>query len=121
MILKYQSEAKTRTNERHDGKRGERGRNCEIQANTNQMIFYDAKYEHMMGSSGLIGFLQILKGLEAFPRTTSSSGSLREPCRYRGHKDRHADGRYFGLGFSEDYQFAVLATDNKKGHGILAR
>ncbi len=30
--------------------------------NLNQMIFYVQKYEHMMSSSGLIGFLQILKG-----------------------------------------------------------
>ncbi len=32
-------------------------------ANLNQMIFYVQRYEHMIDSSGLIGFLQILKGL----------------------------------------------------------
>ncbi len=43
------------------------------------MIFY-VQYEHMMGGSGLIGFLQILKGWKRkVPRTTSSSGSLRGP------------------------------------------
>ncbi len=29
------------------------------------MIFYVRNYEYMMGSPGLIGFSQILKGLEA--------------------------------------------------------
>ncbi len=48
-----------------------------------QMIFYGAKYEHMMGGSGLIGFLQILKGLEAEGRrTTSSSARLGGRLRY---------------------------------------
>ncbi len=38
--------------------------------------FLRAKYEHTISGSGLIGFLQILKGLEAEGhQVTSSSGS----------------------------------------------
>ncbi len=39
MIIENINQAKTRTNERHD-ETSERGRNCEIQQNLNQMIFY---------------------------------------------------------------------------------
>ncbi len=63
MILKYQSGRKTRTNE-HDKRRTSEGKNCGYTANLNQMIFYVQKYEHMMGSSGLMEATAILKGLE---------------------------------------------------------
>ncbi len=57
---------------------------------------------YMMGGSGLIGFPQILKGLEAegHPGLREQFWSLRGGrLRYEGHaKDsRHWDGRYFGL------------------------
>ncbi len=62
--------------------------------------FYVRKCEHMMGSSGLIGFPQILKGVGSGrpPRTTSSSGSLREAASIRGQhaKDIAQMARYFG-------------------------
>ncbi len=48
---KYQLWAKTRTNERHD-ETSERGRDTSC---TKPDDFH-AKYEHMMGGSGLIGF-----------------------------------------------------------------
>ncbi len=59
--------------------------------------FLRAKYEHMMKRSGLIGFLQILKGLEAEGRRAREQfRSLRDHLRYEGHvKDIAADGRLF--------------------------
>ncbi len=66
-------------------------------ANLNQMLFY-VQYEAHDSGSGLIGFLQILKGLEAEGHQDGSSGSLRPP-RYEDmpKRYRHADGRYFGV------------------------
>ncbi len=43
MILKISIRAKTRTNWNDMMKTSERGRNCEILANLNQMIFYAAR------------------------------------------------------------------------------
>ncbi len=61
------------------------------------MIFY-AKYKHMMGGSGLIGF-QILKGLEAegHPGLREVLGACEAASRYEGHakRYRHADGPVF--------------------------
>ncbi len=64
----------------------EQGRNCSA-AKSKPDDFLRAEYEHMMSSSGPIGFLQILKGLEAEARTTSSSGSLRGASDTRHAKD----------------------------------
>ncbi len=74
MILKYQSGRK-RTNEAV-WKRSERKELRYSKSKPDD--FLRAKYEHMM-ASGLIGFLQILKGFGSGEgrRTTSSSGSLR--------------------------------------------
>ncbi len=54
----------------------------------------------MMGGSGLIGFVDSY-GLKrkATQDYESSSGSLRGPPDTRDTRYRHADGRYFGLGF----------------------
>ncbi len=62
------------------------------------MIFY-VQYEHMMNGSGLIGFLQILKGLEAEGHPGPSSSGACEGTPIRGHakRYRHADGRYLAL------------------------
>ncbi len=67
--------------------------------NLNQMIFY-VQYEHMMGSSGLIGFLRILKGWKR--KATQDYEQFWELARSRldtrtCQRCRHADGRYFGL------------------------
>ncbi len=110
--------AKTRTNERYD-ETSERGRNCEDTANLNQMIFCVMReVGHMMNGSGLIGFLQILKGWKQATRTLKAVPGLARNASSRGHakRYRHADGPYL-CQLSEDYRL-TLATDNKKGHSI---
>ncbi len=73
-----------------------------------------------MGGSGLIGFLQILKGLEAkgHPGLREQFWELaRAASRYEGHaRYRHADGRYFCLAF-EDYRLPFGKSITKRGHG----
>ncbi len=85
ILLKYQIRTvKTRTNsERHDEtKKGE----GVVRYNKSKPDDFRAKYEHMMGGSGLIE-LQILKGLEAegHPGLRAVLGSLRGPPPIRGH------------------------------------
>ncbi len=79
------------------------------------MIFY-VQYGHMMGGSGLIGFLQI-KGLEAegHPGLKAVLGGLRDRLRYEEtcQRYRHADGRYF-VPSSVRTTGCRLATDNKR-------
>ncbi len=62
MILKYQSEASYRQ-QQHDETSERKGGEDTI--NLKPDDFLRAEYEHMIGSSGLMETLQILKGLEA--------------------------------------------------------
>ncbi len=72
-----------------------------------------------MSSSGLIGFLQILKGLEAEGRRTTSSSGARGRLDTKGIcQDIAADGRYFWPWLPVRTTGCRLAADNKKGHGI---
>ncbi len=79
------------------------------------MIFYVRSMTHD-GRFWPIGFLQILKGLEAEATQDyeSSSGSLRGPPPTWGTCQRisPADGRYFGLGFE---WLPSFITDNVRG------
>ncbi len=56
---------------------------------------FHAKYEHMMGGSGLIGFLQILALRQRHPGLRECPGSLRgsPDTRDMPKRYRHADGR----------------------------
>ncbi len=82
------------------------------------MIFY-VQYEHMMGSSGLIGFLQILKGVGSGrpPRTKSSSMGACETASIRGHAKRYRPQMkaVFWPWLSEDL---VIRQPITKGHSI---
>ncbi len=54
-----------------------------------------------MGGSGLIGFLQILKGLglrKAWDYEQFTGLARPPPIRGHAKRYRHADGQYFGLG-----------------------
>lgn len=63
MILKYQSGRKHELT--NDMMKRAKGEGIVRYSKSKPDDFLRAKYEHMMGGSGLIGFLQILKGLEA--------------------------------------------------------
>ncbi len=78
--------------------------------------FLRAKYEHMMGGSGLMASCRFSRGWKwkATQDAGSSSGSLRGPPDNEGHakRYRHADGRYFGP--LVEWLPVAVATDNKK-------
>ncbi len=61
--------------------------------------FLRARYEHMMGGSGLAScrFLRLEAGRP--PRTTRAVLELARAAPHWWWRYRHADGRYFGLGF----------------------
>ncbi len=78
--------------------------------------FLHCSVRHMMSSSGLIGFLQILK---SWKRKATQDWAVLGACsrlRCEGHtkRYRHADGRYF-VPSSVRTTVHRLATDNK-GH-----
>jgi hypothetical protein len=85
--------------------------------------FLRAKFEHMMGGSGLIGFLQILKGLEAeghpglreqFWELARTARPRRETCL----KTLPFEWQVFWPWLLTRTTGCHSATDNKKGHGI---
>ncbi len=60
-----------------------KGKNCEIQQI--KPDDFHVRYEHAMAVPGLIGFLQILKGLEAEAARGAVLGACEEPPPIRGH------------------------------------
>ncbi len=97
-------------------KRAKGGRNCEIQQSKPD-DFLRAKYEHMMGGSGLIGFLQILMlEAEGHPGLREQFWSLRGAA---SDTSGHVPKRYrrwpvFWPGF-EDYRLPFTTDVMQKG------
>ncbi len=105
MILEISIRAKIRTNERHD-ETSERKRIVRY-SKSKPDDFLRAKYEHMMGGSGLIGFLQFLRG---WKRPLGTTKAVLGACEGRLHitedmpKDIATQMWYLALASVRDYQ-----------------